>query len=186
MNEKVRTDSLSILEGVIDILRSPTVNTDFLFDYSNKCIHNASIFQDQDSVRLAVIIYAIYKIHKRFTKINEEILKYLMYSKENLDKYDFEQYRLNFAKIIEIISKVSSLQPYISQVLEDAKIKKGAKLIDHGISVGQASEILGVSQWDMQNYLGKSGIQEDMNVDEGKKRLLKKLTLSRKMFGIKK
>lgn len=182
MNETIRTDSLAILDGVTSAIKDSLVSSDVLFEYSNKCTHNASIFQDQDSVRLAVVVYALYKIHKRFMKISDDIVKLLFSARKDLQEYNVESYRSDIGKIIDKISKISSLQPYISQVLDDAKVKKGAKLIDHGISVGQASDVLGVSQWEMQGYLGKAGFSEEMNVDDSTERLIKKLNVMRSIF----
>lgn len=182
MNETIQKDSLSILEGVTSAIKDSQVNSDILFEYSNRCTHNASIFQDQDTIRLAIVVYSLYKIHKRFTKIPDDLAKLLFSAKQSIKSYNVEQYRADITKVIDKISKISSLQPYISQVLDDARIKKGAKLVDHGISVGQAADVLGVSQWEMQNYLGKSGISEDMNVDDGTKRLLKRLSVMRSLF----
>ena len=85
---------------------------------------------------------------------------------------------------MNIISKIELIRPFISQVMEDARIKKGAKLVDHGISVAQASDVLGVSQWELQNYLGKSGINEDMSLDDNKKKVVNKILFARKVFGL--
>lgn len=182
MNETIQKDSLSILNGVTEAIKDSQISSDVLFEYSNRCTHNASIFQDQDTIRLAIVVYALYKIHKRFTKIPADLVKYLFSARQNIKDYRIEQYRSDISKIIDSISKVSSLQPYISQVLDDARIKKGAKLVDHGISVGQAADVLGVSQWEMQNYLGKTGFSEEMNVDDSTKRLLKRLSVMRSLF----
>lgn len=182
MNETIQKDSLSILEGVTSAIKDENINSDILFEYSNRCTHNASIFQDQDTIRLAIVVYALYKIHKRFTKIPDDMVRLLFSAKQDIKAYNIDQYRSDITKIVDKISKISSLQPYISQVLDDARIKKGAKLVDHGISVGQAADVLGVSQWEMQGYLGKAGFSEEMNVDDSTKRLLKRLSVMRSLF----
>ncbi|MBN2881557.1 hypothetical protein JXM83_05915 [Candidatus Woesearchaeota archaeon] len=183
MNEVVRNDILAILADVADALKDPLLKTEILFNCSNRCIHNASIFQDQDSVRLAVVVYALYKIKKKYSVIPEEADVYLAKAVEYLRNYNVEQYRRNIQLAIEQISKISHFRTYVERVLDDAKIKKGAKLIDHGISVAQASEVLGVSQWEMQNYLGKSDISDDLD-DDNKTRLVKRIVFARSLFGL--
>ena len=62
MNEAVKQDILSLLDSVIGILASEE-ETDLveLEELSNKIIHSASIFQDEDSISIALLIYSLYK-----------------------------------------------------------------------------------------------------------------------------
>jgi hypothetical protein len=43
---------------------------------------------------------------------------------------------------------------------------------------------LGVSQWELQNYLGKSGLGDDVTLDENKKKVANKILFARKVFGM--
>ena len=72
-----------------------------------------------------------------------------------------------------IISTIDSkLKLYIGEVITQAEIKKGSKLYAHGISLGRAAEVLGISQWELMFYIGKTklidvkgcvGVRERLN-----------------------
>jgi len=184
MNEIVRNDILSLLGDLVDLLHENTFDIQLLFDYSNRCIHNASIFQDHDSVQLAVIVYTLYKVSKRQSSIPKKIVSNLSRAFLHLKNYDVESYHKYMLSSIDEISKNSTLRPYINTVLEEARIKKGAKLIEHGISVAKASEIFGISQWELQNYVGKTGLNDLMTFEDNKKKLIKRILFVRDLFGV--
>ena len=50
----------------------------------------------------------------------------------------------------------AKLKVYIQEVLQQSKIKKASKLHEHGISIARTAELLGLSQWELQNYIGKT------------------------------
>jgi len=49
---------------------------------------------------------------------------------------------------------------FIEDVIEQANVKKGSKLYEHGISIGRAAEILGISEWELMEYIGKTTIAD--------------------------
>ena len=55
------------------------------------------------------------------------------------------------------------LRRYIKEIIEQARIKKGTRVYEHGISIGRAAEILGLSKFDLMDYIGKTGIA-DVNI----------------------
>ena len=54
----------------------------------------------------------------------------------------------------------SKLRFYIEEVINQSEIKKAGSIYAHGISIGRAAEILGVSQWDLLRYIGKTTLSE--------------------------
>jgi len=81
--------------------------------------------------------------------------------------------------MLELISKSDiKLKMYIEEVIRQAEIKKGTKLYDHGISLGQAANVLGISQWELMNYVGKTQIS-----DHGQStNIVKKIKFTRGLF----
>ena len=67
----------------------------------------------------------------------------------------------------------------MQEVIEEAKIKKGYKLHEHGISLGRTAEILGISQWELMNYVGKTKISD---VDIVPTDVVQRLKLARGIF----
>ena len=71
---------------------------------------------------------------------------------------------------------------YISAVLERAKIVKGSKLYEHGLSVGKAAALLGISQYELMSYIGKTKII-DIYAEEVVP-VAKRLAYAKKLFDI--
>ncbi len=160
MNEVVKKDILEVLSDVIEILiveEDRDVND--LKGLSNHTIHNSSIFQDEDSISIMILIYALSKvIERRKGKFNYSLtLSLLKNAQKNLEQNDDDLYRKSIRKMFDFISSIDNeLKIYIEEVINQAQIKKGTKVYAHGISVARASEILGVSQWDLMSYIGKT------------------------------
>lgn len=181
MEETVKKDILDVLKEVIVLIKEKRY--DEIKELSNHTIHNASIFQDQDSVSAAVIIYSISKIIERAGKepggiagkfsglINDAVIL--------LEKGREDDYRSAIKKILDSISKADErFGRFIQEIIEQAEIKKGSKLYDHGISIARSAEVLGISQWDLMSYVGKTTMTEAAPVD-----VRKRLEFARALFG---
>ena len=164
MNELVRKDALQILDRVIEILQvKEEKDTQELKELSNHTIHNASVFQDDCSVSIAVVVYALSKIIQRhqyelnyvkFIKILEKARK----SVANNEDYNFS---LSIKELFSEISRIDDkLKAYMQEVINEAQVKKGCKLCEHGLSTAKASELIGVSQWELMKYLGNTSLNE--------------------------
>ncbi len=164
MNETIKKDILSILSDIIDILRvKEEKDIGEIKELSNHTVHNASIFQDEDSISIAILIYSLSKVIER--KQGElgynNIVKLLKTAYGFLNKNNIDSYRKTIRKLFNFISTIDTkLKLYIEEVINQAQIKKGSKLYEHGISLARASEILGVSQWELMFYIGKTKITD--------------------------
>ncbi len=168
MNEIIRKDIASIIARTISILDVKEEKDIIeLKQLSNHTVHNASIFQDEDSVSVAIFIYSLSKIiERKFGAVNyKPILKSLKNSLTFLNNEDSKRYRKEVKKLFSQISRLDSkLKIYAQEVIRQAQIKKGSQLYRHGISLARAAEILGISQWELMGYIGKThitDIQED-------------------------
>ncbi|MBW3004633.1 hypothetical protein KY310_02280 [Candidatus Woesearchaeota archaeon] len=159
MRDVIKEDILSVLEKAIEILKSDEHPADELGELSDHVIHDASIFQDEDSVSIAVLIYALSNVirycHEKnisYAKLVASIEKaYAQLSGDNIPGY-----RVTIRKCFDQIRSMDEkLKVYVQEVLDRARIKKGGKLHQHGISVAKAAEILGLTQWELQDYVGK-------------------------------
>ncbi|PLW79886.1 hypothetical protein C0585_05520 [Candidatus Woesearchaeota archaeon] len=171
MNKIVKTDILSVLDNSLRFIDSNDYIS--LKDMSNHVIHNASIFQDTDSINIAVLIYSISKIFYRDKDMNPKIVRFLRDAKGYLFNSRYKDYEKTIKKLYKAISKEDSkIGMYIGEVIEMAEVKKGSKIYDHGISLAQSAEILGISQWELMDYIGKTKISDSFEKDgEVKKRL---------------
>ena len=162
MNELIKQDIIAVVHDSIKCIEKE--NYIALRKLSDETVHGASIFQEEDSVTIAVLIYSLYKIIER-GKNNKKDIKaitlVLRDSLENLRKDKIDKYRKSIQKALSLVSKIDSkLKLYAEEVIKQAEIKKGSKLYDHGISLSRAAEMLGVSKWELMDYLGKTRVSD--------------------------
>ena len=82
----------------------------------------------------------------------------------NLKNDNDDGFRKSVGNLFNFIRTVDkSLRLYINEVINQAQIKKGCKLCEHGISVARASEVLGISRWELMHYLGKTTVVDQFN-----------------------
>lgn len=169
---------LDILENAVKAIQKE----DFLVlkDLSDRTIHSASIFQDVDSISIAVVIYALSKIYERskyteyraWPNFSKACIEALKKAKENVKSDNVDEFRINIQKVRDAVKKLSgNLKRYIEDVFRRAMIKKASRIYEHGISMKQTAEILGISEWELSEYVGKTGIGDvnlgiTMNIKE--------------------
>lgn len=162
MQDVVRKDILEVLDQVLAALQAQDHHA--LGELSNHVIHDASIFQDEDSVTFAVLVYALSKVVQRCCDEGMSCVNFpplLTKAKEALEAGKFDDYRAVIRTTLDETKKVDEkLKLYITEVMEKARVKKASKMHEHGISLARTAELLGISQWELQDYIGKTRIQE--------------------------
>lgn len=180
MNPVVVKDILDVLSKVINALKDKDYGA--IAELSNHVIHDASIFQDDDSVSFAILIYALSKTLQRCIECGASFAKFqdvLSEASAALKRGDDNLYREKIHSIFTTIQSTDDkLKLYIEEVIHKAKIKKGSKMYAHGISVARTAEILGIGQWELMSYVGKTWMPEIMSQDDVKKRV----GVARKLF----
>ena len=167
MHEKICADLAAILTEAIKGLRHEIV-VDFSA-LSDRCIHCASIFQDPASLQVAVALYASAKIHQR---LHDDVQKQAQVERQlatlfesglvALQRQDEELFLKTMKKVMDLIRTVdSNIKLFVDEVLEKARLTKGARIFRHGISVQRVADILGISSWELQTYLGKTQIIDE-------------------------
>ncbi len=158
MRSIIKEDILAVLKKVVDALKEE--NYSELAELSNRTIHDASIFQDDDSLTIAVLVYALSKIIGRCIERGQPcpvIAPQLKKAEEALRADDDNAYRSIVKKLLKEIGHYDEqLKIYIQEVIEQARVKKASKLYEHGISIARTAELLGLSQWELQSYIGKT------------------------------
>lgn len=167
MIEQIKRDILFVLDELLDILKVKEDKYVYqIKELSNRIIHNASVFQDEDSVSIAVLIYALSKIIER----NDAQLNYARLSSmisscvASLKNGNDERFRRSVKDIFNFIRTVDQrLRLYIYEVINQSQIKKGCKLCEHGVSVARASQVMGISRWELMHYLGKTTLVDQFS-----------------------
>lgn len=158
---------------------------------SDYTIHSAGIFQDSYSVSIAIIIYSLAKIvekrkirsEKQWETFKKETMQNLKEAREYLQKGNLDKY---LSKLKQILSSIGSLDAtfgtYVTEVIEKAKIKKGFAVYEHGLSVGRAAELMGVSPWELMDYLGQTKLVDEMPMLT--KPISERLSIARRIFNM--
>jgi len=164
MEYVIKKDIISILRKALHLLKKDEIAA--LDELSNHTIHNASIFQDEDSILLAVVVYSLAKIVHRsesnpefWKKICKKIEADLEEARFFLEEDNEESYKRVVTNMLKNIGEVDDkLKLYVEDVFKKAKIVKGSKLYEHGVSIERSAELLGISQWELMSYIGKTRI----------------------------
>jgi hypothetical protein len=136
---------------------------------SDQTLHTATIYQDADSVVVAVLTYSIAKIVERggYKKMEgwdafyNSLLKNIDLAIQNLQAGNYEKFMDYLGKIRNSINKIEGdLSGYIRDIFYKAEINKAFKLYEHGLSAEKTASILGVSLWDLASYIGQSTVSE--------------------------
>ena len=161
MEEVVRQDILEMLgQGIAALNKGDAFRVKEL---SNHVIHNASIFQDEDSLDTAVLMYALSKTMERGRLDVNEVEKLLSKAKSALETFNFDEHRLAVKLALKKISQADSrLKIFVSNVIDQAQLKKGCRICMHGVSVARTANILGISRWELMQYLGRTTFHDEV------------------------
>ena len=187
MKEEVKKDILRVLkESIIAIKEGDMIK---LKDLSNSVIENSIIYQDENAIIITILIYSLSKIFERskltqykdwnlFKKTVDNSLKKAAYSLENNDLLNYEK---SIKEILSVINNLESkLKDYIRDIFYRAHINKASRLYEHGLSIGRTAELLGITKWDLMDYIGRTGIPDvkeniTLNIE-------KRLRIARSLF----
>jgi hypothetical protein len=83
-----------------------------------------------------------------------------------LRKSDIEKFRTALKEIRKRVGKISGhLKGYIQDVFRKAEVNKASRIYEHGISMQQTAELLGISIFELAEYSGETGIGDvDLSV----------------------
>lgn len=181
---------IQVLEGTKQALEEK--DSYALRGLSNETVHGASVHQDTGSILTAVLVYALSKLVERkdFEKIpnwDKLIGKISFLFTEAIKaamQDDDEEYEKNLKKARELLESSSvDLKKYIEEVIKKATINKASRIYDHGISLGQTANLLGLTTWELAEYTGQSKANETRFTKTISEKSRAKLALD--FFGVK-
>ncbi len=149
---------ISILKDAHEAVR--TQNTLLLNELSNKTLHSSSIYQDPDSIALAVTIYALGKLFsnpmfRAYSKWNlfvTKVSKCLSKASKAVQRENIIEFRKEIVSIRRDMNLFGGLKDYIKEVFRKASINKASKIYEHGISRAETADLLGITQWELASY----------------------------------
>jgi hypothetical protein len=136
---------------------------------SDQTVHTATIYQDADSIVVAVLAYSLAKIVEResyqrmegWDAFYSSLLKNMDSAILSLEVGDYEKFMDYLGEIRNSINKIAGdLSGYIRDIFYKAEINKAFRLYEHGLSAEKTASVLGVSLWDLASYIGQSTVSE--------------------------
>ncbi len=144
-----------------------------LKNLSDKTIHSASVYQHTDYILVAVIVYSLSKIIERKNTLQisqwsifiKDINSFLTLCISSLQQKKHVQFLKFINKIKQKLEQESGDMHYlIKEVLRKASINKASKIYEHGLSLAKTTKLLGISQWELSEYIGsKENSQSHLN-----------------------
>ena len=186
---QVKKDLISVISAALLALQRK--QPDRLDEISNRIIHSATIYQDEKVIMLAIVVYALSKICKRnemqplsnWKQLFKKMEFNMTEARLNLNRNRLDAYERNILKLIDIISSADTkIKMYVVKVLEKAKLKKGSKIYEHGVSMQRISELLDINLWELSDYVGHTQI---IDKEEIKFDAKSRLQLAKKIFGVR-
>ena len=165
MCDDLRTDLLGTLKEIKKAIEKK--DADALKELSDHTIHCSSIYHEKRAIYIAMIAYSLSKIiekgdikRKHGIELNEfikgmvENIGALIYF---LEEKEFDKFNKAITSILKEISEFdSSFGKYVENVLEFAKVQKGTKIYEHGLSLSSVADMLGISKWELMKKVGET------------------------------
>lgn len=184
MNEAVKKEILEILSKTINVLEvKEEKDIEELKGISDQAVEGVALHKDLDIISVTVLVYSLYKIAKRISsKDYQGILKELKFAKDALEQGNLGKYNRGIKLVYNAVRKCNAkIKEHLQDVMHAARIKKGAVLLQKGLSLGQAAGLMGLSNWDLQQYAGKTIVTESRHEAVPAK---KRIITAFKIFGI--
>lgn len=137
---------------------------------SDQVIHSASIYQHTDIIMITTVVYSLNKLVVRkehfnvkgwntfVTKFNSEIDEAI----SSLDKDDTEEFARHIEHAKDLLVSISpNIRGDIEEVFKKASINKAGRMYEHGLSLSKTANLLGVTQWELTEYIGEKARRDD-------------------------
>ncbi len=181
VEQQVISNIIRILDEAVIAIKKDDIKA--LKDLSNQTVHDATVYQEEHTISIAVLIYTLSKIFERefhyaqfkgWKNFLFDCMKSLETARDKLKEGKHQDFDAIIRSFIINIKKVDpKLRNYIQDVFQRAKINKASRLYEHGLSVGRTAELLGVTRFELMDYIGKTyiaDVRENITVN-AKKRL---------------
>lgn len=167
MIEEERRNLIEVLNE--SLLAVKKENIILLKDLSNRTLHAASVYQEHHYITVAVLVYSLSKIFERsnfrsykdWDLFYDNVIDGLTNMINHLGSDDTKKFEKELSNLFKIMNRLESkLKYYIQEVIDHARINKASRIYEHGLSVGKTAELLGISQWELMDYIGQTGIAD--------------------------
>ncbi|MBS3072652.1 hypothetical protein J4477_02365 [Candidatus Pacearchaeota archaeon] len=163
-------ERLHILE-LLKQAKKSALNYDVLSlkNLSDQTVHSVSVYQDEDNMLAAIVIYALAKLIERKEKYSsddfDKYLKSFLHTLDDLivcvNKDACDEFREHISSMFkESKSLPKEFKEDVQFIFRKARVNKASKVYEHGISMEKTAKLLGISQWELAEYVGPMGASE--------------------------
>ena len=176
MDEHIKHNIIRVLDKAVNAIKDEDIKQ--LKDISNETIHDAAVYQDEYSIAVAVLIYSLSKIYEREANYGKskgwkifcfDCFRGLDAAKERLGADDIKGFEIVLKQYTSTLEKIDKkLKIHIQDIFRKTKINKASRLYEHGISMGRTAELLGITKFEVMDYVGKTHIadvKENFTID---------------------
>ncbi len=184
MKEAIKKEIILVLAQTINVLSKGDIDeAEELKKISDQAVEHVALHKDLDLISVTVLVYSVYKVIQSMRAEDfQELLQQLTAAKTALQNLNFGVYNRSIRRCYEIVkSSNAEVKLHLQDIMQAARIKKGTALLERGLSIGQAAGLMGLSNWDLQQYAGKTTALEP---DRQAVPAVKRLQLAYKLFGI--
>ncbi len=155
-----------------------------LKNLSEHVIADVALYRNVDAATLAILIYSIYKSLPCIPADKQkELIESLDKLQSHIQKKEFTKYNDSIKELFELLRACNSqIKTHIQDVFYAAKIRKGTDLLEQGLSLARAADLMGVSRWDVLQYGGTKVTQVEHTESWP---AAKRLKLARSIFATK-
>ena len=163
MKKAASEEIIQMLEKALEHIK----NKDFTRLGHLTLIHSATVFQDEYLITISVIIWSLSKIGKRLGELDDETVSLLKQARKQLLDNKKKEFHTTLTDLTSHIQKMDHrMDLYVQEIMNRGRVKEGSNMLAHGISLARAADILGLSQWDLMSYVGKTNILDKRIVVE--------------------
>ena len=184
MEEAIKKEIIYDLSQAITILEKKDKNdVDQLRTLSDHGIEDVAVHKNLDLISVTVLIYSLYKIVNSIPdKDYQAVIRELQNAKGSLEKNQLGKYNNSIKTLFQSVKRCNAkVKVHLQDVMDAAKIKKSAALFEKGLSIGQAAGLMGLSNWDLQAYAGKT---TTLDQHEESIPAAKRVSTALKIFGV--
>ncbi len=130
---------------------------------SDHTIEDVALYKNLDAVSLAVFIYSLHKtVHCLDDANHALLLKEMKKAANKLDERNLGAYNQGLKRAFAIVKKCNAeIKTHVQDVFHAAKINKGTTLLEHGLSIARAAQVMGISRWELTEYVGKRRVLQE-------------------------
>ncbi|MCD4759702.1 hypothetical protein K8R33_02350 [archaeon] len=190
MKPVAKRDIIDVLRKSLKAIRENDLSS--LREQSFRTVHNSSIYQDEYSISISVVLYSIFKVleknnykgHKDWGKFKKSLLAELKQAINALEKDNIKGYGAGLKRVISHLKKLDkNVGMYMEDIIRSTKVKKASNIHGHGLSIGRAADLLGITKWELMPYSGNTRTYEaKYNIS---KSIKDRILLARGLFGVK-